>query len=221
MPSRPQGPGADKSSGMGISVGVFAREVEIARVENFSNHPTRDPFEFESGFAPQLCLKVHYTDGDYDGSLMVFGKYEKDESKKIVEWNENFNGVQRFLHFAHPSIEYKEDDFSISEKTLEAYAGQRIIIVKYQSNKEYFNERKGAEDFRMQSWNKVFKIGTDIAEIKKEWEDNLEWVKDYAPDIWEEKQSKRTAKNDESTSFPHGANEPKKDMDKPETEDII
>jgi len=210
MSYRPKELGEDKPSGMVISKGVFAREVEVARIDNKSNHPTKDVFKFNSGFEPELCLQIHYLDGEYDGSVMTFGKYAK-ENDVIEDWQDFYNEVQRFLHLVHPTMEYIEDDFSISDKTLEAYKGRKFIVVKYQSDRKYYSERKGEDDYSMQTWTKVFAVGTDIESIKKQWSENVEYIKDYAPDIWDMKQDKKKEKDE---GFNYGAN-------KEEDKDII
>jgi hypothetical protein len=122
--------------------GIFTEVIKISKVEDLSNYPNSDKevFRFESGFQPELCLKVfHETESksDKERFTIFFGKlkYEVDKISgkkgKYLGWDKKYNAIQSFLARLLGAKAVINDNDQIADSTLLALIGKEFVKLRY------------------------------------------------------------------------------------------
>jgi len=159
-----------KSSPNKIATGAFASEATIMEIEDFSNYPGQTEMNrFESGWEPELCLKLVVNDGKReDKKFMITGWFNKDKNtKKIKGWSNYKNAVHRFcMRIGGDFIQIDENDFSIPKDILQKFVGLKFMFVRYITPETYSTD--SGEKPNYADWNMVFPEGTELQAITDE-----------------------------------------------------
>jgi len=214
-----------ESNPMKVATGAFAREAEIVEIEDFSNYPGQNELNvFESGWEPELCLKMVVNDGKReDKKFMVTGWFNRDKNtKEIKGWNTWKNAVHRFvMRIGGDIIEIEDSNWSIPKDILEKFIGRKFMFVRYITPETYKND-KGEDRPNYADWNMVFEEGTDLQDITNDFAENAgDLLSNKNPKYRYSPESVKDYSDSNDTSFDYGANAPDKDLDKPAEEDVI
>lgn len=198
-----------KGSPNKIATGAFARDATIMEIEDFSNYPGQSEVNrFDSGWEPELCLKLVINDGKRDDKkFMITGWFNKDKNTKIIKgWSNYKNAVHRFcMRIGGEFIKIDEDNFSIPPDVLQKFVGLKFMFVRYITPDTYTNN-SGDEKPNYADWNMVFAEGTKFEEITKEFSENAGDLLTNKNPSYRYAPEKAQEYDAGDTSFPHGAN---------------
>jgi len=206
-----------------IAKGVYASLGTITKITDLSNHPSikRDkPNARKDGEPYQLCIEVEYEreDGNKWNSRF-WGDYDYDQvTGRIKGWKPFRNGVQKFFITLYGSKEEVgnriNDDSSMGPTLFDSCIGKEFYRISY------INGIKDDGKGRYKDWDQVFTAKTPIEEIQTAWALASINFKSYVPDAVDEIQRMKDEKSGD-TSFPHGANDPRKETTNPPDEDFV
>lgn len=203
----------EQSDYVKVGTGAYIKEGKIIDVIDHSNYPNAKEVKTigTNGFQPELCLEIKYITDDYERKMMVFGNFKKNTKGMIVSWDGWNNNVQRILYKLLGEEAEIEENLSIPPDVLRKLWDKEFKYISYQSNRTYNTE--DGEKYAFQTFPKIFSLAESKEEIETEWISNLPYIKDYAPEIAENrtKQAKNPSfKADEfndSDKYSEGNNE--------------
>lgn len=177
--------------------GVYLREYKILSVEdlsNYPNHETKSPFQ--SGFMPELCLKLTIQSDDMDNPVTryLFGNFRKNNNKQIIGWNGFNNQVQFLLYHVLGEFEIS-DNFEIYPKTLTNLIGKKIKSISFVSKYDEITQRLNYENY-----GKLFPSHFSNEKILEIFNKDLPYLKKYHPEAIEQYEEAQTKFNPDDLS---------------------
>lgn len=198
------------SFGEKIGTGVYIKIGEVKSVVDHSNYPKAEGEKKtigNKGFEPELCLEIEFAVDDYKKKVMLFGNFKRNSNGLVTGWDGWNNNVQRLLYKLLGNQAELEEDLSIPNDVLQKLIGKQFKFISYQSNREY--ESQDGTKYAYQTFPKIFTVSDTKDEINNEWINQLPYVRDYAPEIAEEraKQSTSFKPDDFKPEIPENFNE--------------
>jgi len=181
----------DGNNDIEIGTGVYASEVLVKEITNFSNHPNYPEKKVsKNGFEYEICIVVKYDTGlGFDKQIYLMGKYITDKvTGKVTGWISRGNAVQRFLVKVLGNKARINADGTIPEQTLKACIGASFIVVRYVDG--WYKDKPSYA-----TWDKVFRNDATLEEIQGEWLNSVKYLKKYSPSIIQEYEEKKLAKD--------------------------
>ncbi len=171
----------EQASGDKVGTGAYIKIGTIVSVEDKSSYPGQEAKFHKSGKQTELCLVVDFKVDEFDRKLFLFGKFKRNAKGQIISWDSWNNNIQRFLYKILLDQAEIDENLQIPGDVIAKLIGKQFQYVNYQSNKTY--QTDDGEKFSFQIWGKVFGVNDTKEEIIEEWNNNLQWINDYAPEI--------------------------------------
>ena len=172
-----------EQGGERVGKGASVKTGKITAVTDFSNYPMQEEKKTigEKGFTPDLCLVADFKVDDFEKKLYVFGKFKRNDKGLITKWDSWNNNVQRLLAKLLGDQAEIEENLSIPPDVLLKLVGKEFKYVNYISNRTYQSD--DGEKNSWQIWGKVFSLSQSLDEMIEEWNANLPYINDYAPEV--------------------------------------
>ena len=150
-----------------VAQGCIAKEIEILKVEDFSNYPNADThYKIGDTFEPEICVVIYYNDNDKERAQYLMGRFKRSEKdNKVTGWDKFNNAVQWLLFKMFPNGVAINDDLTIPKTLLDQLTGRKIFLIKYITNGTYTSST-GETKHSWDTWNKVFPAEIPIEEIQ-------------------------------------------------------
>lgn len=119
--------------------GVFTEKCEVISVEDFSNYPLKkvEKVRFESGFEPEICLRMMINNGGEDRKFNLFGQFQNKTDRvsgkvvKYLGWREKGNAVQNLIFKLGLGSNCLNEDDSIKADVLKKMVGMSFYKLRY------------------------------------------------------------------------------------------
>ena len=193
-----------------LSTGVFAVKGIIERVKDCSSYPGKPEVTYGKNDDKKgdlvLILTVDF--GDYTRDVYLTGKFKRDKTGKVTAWDKWQNGVLRLLARILQDDAEIAKDLSIPEDVLAKLVNKEIMILRYQTGKEYIDPKSGETRYSVNDWfNHIYHPTIDDKDsMLLEWNASLEkgYPKDYDSNIAMllESQNSRPTSNESNETSP-------------------